>query len=52
MYGTAIGTAIASNGDKQCIDNMAVTKFADKQPTRECSFSDVRHKVCGHTQHK
>ena len=31
---------------------MVVTKCADKQPTRECSYSDVRHKVCDHTQHK
>eukprot|EP00670_Eutreptiella_braarudii_P012879 CAMPEP_0174341342 /NCGR_PEP_ID=MMETSP0810-20121108/25360_1 /TAXON_ID=73025 ORGANISM="Eutreptiella gymnastica-like, Strain CCMP1594" /NCGR_SAMPLE_ID=MMETSP0810 /ASSEMBLY_ACC=CAM_ASM_000659 /LENGTH=36 /DNA_ID= /DNA_START= /DNA_END= /DNA_ORIENTATION= len=31
---------------------MAVTKCADKRPTRECSYSDVRHKVCDHTQHK
>ena len=30
MYGAAIGTAIASNGDKQYINNMAVTKRADK----------------------
>ena len=52
MYGAAIGTAIASSGDKQYIDNMAVTKCADKRPTRECSYSNVRHKVCGHTQHK
>ena len=35
MYGAAIGTAIASNGDKQHIDNMAVTKSAHQQPTRE-----------------
>ena len=35
-----------------CIDNMATTKCADKQPMRECSYSDVRHKVCDHTQHK
>ena len=34
------------------IDNMAVTKCSDKRPTRECSYSDVRHKVCDHTQHK
>ena len=47
-----LGTAIASNGDKQYIHNMAVTKCADKRPTRECSYSDVRHKVCDHTQHK
>ena len=37
MYGTAIGTAIASNGDRQYIDNMAVTKCVDKRPTWECS---------------
>ena len=52
MYGAAIGTAIASNGDKQYIDNMAMTKCANKQPTWECSYSDVRHKLCDHTQHK
>ena len=52
MYGVAIGKAIASNGDKQYIDNMAVTKCADKRPTWECSYSDVRHKVWYHTQHK
>ena len=28
MYGAAIKTAIASNGDKQYIDDMAVTKGA------------------------
>ena len=52
MYGMAIGTAIASNGDKQYIDKMAVTNCGDKRPTRECSYSHVRHKVCDHTQHK
>ena len=52
MYAAAIGTAIASNGNKQYIDNMAVTKCADKRPMRECSYSDVHHKVCDHTQHK
>ena len=52
MYGAAMRTAIASNGDKQYIDNMAVTKCADKRPTQECSYSNVRHKVCDHTQHK
>ena len=31
---------------------MAVTKCADKRPTRECSYCDVRHKVCDHAQHK
>ena len=52
MYATVIGTAIASNSDKHYIDNMAVTKCADKRATRECSYSDVRHKVCDHTEHK
>ena len=52
MYRAAIGTAIASNGDKQYIDNMAVTKCADKRPTHKCSHFDVRHKVCDHTQHE
>ena len=52
MYGAAIGTAIASNGDKQYIDKMALTKCANKRPTRECSYSDIRRKVCDHTQHK
>ena len=52
IYSMAIGTAMAFNGDKQYIENMAVTKCADKQPTRECSYSDVRHKVCDHTQHE
>ena len=49
MYGVAIGTAIASNSNKQYIDNMAVTKCAYKRPTRECSYSDICHKVCDHT---
>ena len=52
MYSAAISTAIASNGDMQYIDNMAVTICADKRPTWECSDADVRHKVCDHTQHK
>ena len=52
MYGAAIGTAIASNGDKQYIDNMAVTKCAAKRPTQECSYANVCHNVCDHTQHK
>ena len=30
MYGAAIGTAITSNGEKLYIDNMAMTKCADK----------------------
>ena len=30
MYGVAIGAAIASNGDTQYIDNMAVTKCAHR----------------------
>ena len=37
MYGVAIGTAIASDGDKHYIDNMAVTTCADKRPIQECS---------------
>ena len=44
----AIGTAIASNGDKRYSNNMAVTKCADERSTRECSYSGVRHKVCNH----
>ena len=51
-YSTAIGTAIASNGDEQYSDNMAMTKCADERPTRECSYSGVRYKVCDYTQHK
>ena len=52
MYGAAIGIAVASDRDKQYIDRMAVTKCADKRPTRECLGADVRHKVCNHTEHK
>ena len=50
MY--AAVTAIASNDYKQYTDNMAVTKCADNQSKRECSYSNVRHKVCDHTQRK
>ena len=46
MYGAAIGAAIASDGDTQYIDNMAVTKCAHHRPTHECSDADIRHKVC------
>ena len=35
MYRAAIKTAIASNGGKQHIDNMTVTKCADKRPTHK-----------------
>ena len=49
MHGAAISTAIASDGDTLYIDNMASTICVDKQPTRECSYADVRHKVCPHT---
>ena len=52
IYGAAIGTAIAANSDKLYIDNMTMTKHTDKRPTRECSYSDVCHKVCDHMQHK
>ena len=52
MYGAAIGAAIASDGDTQYIDNMAVTKCAHRRPTRECSDADIRHKVCDQVQHK
>ena len=52
MYGAAIGAAIASDGDTQYIDNMAVTKCAHRRPTHECSDADIRHKVCDHVQHK
>ena len=46
MYGAAIGAAIASDGDTQYIDNMAVTKCAYRRPTH------VRHKMCDQVQHK
>ena len=52
MYGAAIGAAIASEGDTQYIDNMAVTKCAHRRPTHECSGADIRHKVCDQVQHK
>ena len=52
MYGAAIGAAIASDGDTQYIDNMAVTKCAHCQPTHECFDADIRHKVCHEVQHK
>ena len=52
MYGAAIGAAIASNGDTQYIDNMAITKCAHRQPTHKCSDADIRHKVCDQVQHK
>ena len=52
MYGAAIGAAIASDGDTQYIDNMAVTKCAHRRPTHECSDADIRHKVCDQVQHK
>ena len=52
MYGAAIGAAIASDGDTQYIDNMAVTKCAHRRPTHEYSHADIRHKVCDHVQHK
>ena len=52
MYGAAIDTAIASDGDTQYIDNMAVTKCAYRRPTHECSDADIRHKVCDKVQHK
>ena len=52
MYGAAIGAAIASNGDTQYIENMAVTKCAHRRPTHECSDADIRHKACDQVQHK
>ena len=52
MYGAAIGGAIASDGDTQYIDNMAVTKCAHRRPMHECSDADIRHKVCDQVQHK
>ena len=52
MYGAAIGAAIASDGDTQYIDNMAVTKCAHRRPTHECSDADIRHKVCDQVQQR
>ena len=52
MYGAAIGAAIASNGDTQYMDNMAVTKCAHRRPTHENSDANIRHKVCDQVQHK
>ena len=46
MYRASIGTAIASDGDTQYIDNMAFTKCAHQRRTHECSNPDIRHKVC------
>ena len=34
MYGAAIGTVIASNGDEQYMDNMAMTKCARNDARR------------------
>ena len=44
MYGAAIGTAVASDGDTQFIGSMAVTKCADQRATHECLDADIRHK--------
>ena len=52
MYGAAIGAAIASDGDTQYIEHMAVTKCAHRRPTHECCDADIRHKVCDQVQHK
>ena len=52
MYGAAIGAAIASDGDTQYIDNMAVTKCAHRRPAHECSDADICHNVCDQVQHK
>ena len=52
MYGTAIGTAIAADGDTQYIDSMASAMCADKRPTWECFDADIGYRVCDHTQHK
>ena len=52
MYGAAIGADIASDGDTQYIDNMAVTKCAHRPPRHECSDADIHHKVCYQVQHK
>ena len=51
MYGAAIGAAIASDGDAQYIDKMAVTKCAHRRPTHACSDAHIRHKVCDEVQH-
>ena len=49
----AVGAALTKGPLRILVrDNMAVTKYANKQPTRECSYCDVCHKVCDHTQHK
>ena len=50
--GEMYGAAIASDGDTQYIDNMAVTKCAHRRPTHECFDADIRHKVCDQVQHK
>ena len=52
MYGAAIGAAIASDGDTQYIDNMAVTKCAHRPPTHECFDADIHHKMCDQVQHE
>ena len=43
---------MASDGDTQNMDNMAVTKCAHHRPTHECSEADIRHKLCDQVQHK
>ena len=52
MYGVAIGAAIATDGDTQYTDNMAVTKCAHRRPTHACCDADIRYKVCDQVQHK
>ena len=42
----------AQRAHNACTAHGTPPKCADKRPTRECSYSDIRHKVCDHTQHK
>ena len=52
MVGAAIGTAVALNGDRQQIDNKAVTECATTPPHKECSDMDMRLNIYANTSHK
>ena len=43
---------MASDGDTQYINNMAVKKCAHRRPMHECSDANIHHKVCDQVQHK
>ena len=46
MYGTAIGTAIACNGDKQDIDNIDLLQHRGAGNLMTDMFSYARHTLC------